>query len=510
MDGILTKDADTITHNANTTHNSHRTSQNTTTHITQHNTQMINKASELAFESIPGCVLQLYVWLDNPKEAGTYALVSIGISAATTGFTSAMMSFDFDVDVSRRKNQPKFYGYIPDDHALRGRCFVLMTVISSLHNLSRSVGVALLATNNDKLLAWIFVGGEIGLYLGERKGDVEVGGKHAIKTQNGPASSYRTINLTTYSPQILVYKALRRDWRYWIRVEGLVSVLSSLICRVSVKVIVDYSGCIHFRHPFELGGAGFSLSMLWAQAFPFVALQFYDVDEEMKSRITIFLGGSFGLWVALNVMFFCTVDLSYVHTFFGTMTGPQYSCKMFLETEEDSLKWDAVFTNRIQYTESIHGEVKEWVKANIDTWKSDNPEWFVIEKIPDDFLPKEMFEAEGGAKRRRSSLSLREIIGGTAVAPSPKIEEDGGKSGREVVPVQGESSMSPNKTGEKDLREAWKKMAADVYDTRSGNYKSNIAHVRRLFGENEELLKPLLTLCPQFMIILCFILEVSV
>jgi len=37
-------------------------------------------------------------------------MVSILISALTTGYTSAMLSFDFDIDVERMKNQPKFYG----------------------------------------------------------------------------------------------------------------------------------------------------------------------------------------------------------------------------------------------------------------------------------------------------------------------------------------------------------------------------------------------------------------
>ena len=31
--------------------------------------------------------------------------------------------------------------------------------------------------------------------------------------------------------------------------------------------------------------------------------------------------------------------------------------------------------------------------------------------IPDEFLPKYVFEAEGGENRRRSSVSLREIVG---------------------------------------------------------------------------------------------------
>ena len=124
-----------------------------------------NKMSELATESIPGCVLQLYVWLTNPEEAGSTALVSIGISALTTGFSSAMIAFDFDVDVPHRRSQPKFYGYIPDDNGARGRCFMLMTLISSLHNLSRSLGCALLAAAGNKGLILYFVGGELILYL---------------------------------------------------------------------------------------------------------------------------------------------------------------------------------------------------------------------------------------------------------------------------------------------------------------------------------------------------------
>ena len=84
--------------------------------------------------------MQIYVWWENTEEAGRFALISIAISALTTGYTSAMISFDIDVDVSHRKDQPRFYGYIPDDNALRGRCFMLMMLISAMHNISRSLG----------------------------------------------------------------------------------------------------------------------------------------------------------------------------------------------------------------------------------------------------------------------------------------------------------------------------------------------------------------------------------
>jgi len=151
---------------------------------------MCNKSSELVTKSIPGCVLQMYVWLSNPEEAGSFALGSVGISALTTGFSSAMIAFDFDVDIPHRKNQPNFYGYIPDDNGARGRCFMLMTMISALHNLSRRVGCTLLAAAGNKGLILYFVGGEMLLYL--------------------------------------FFKLARADFMIWPRIEGFLSIIMSI------------------------------------------------------------------------------------------------------------------------------------------------------------------------------------------------------------------------------------------------------------------------------------------
>jgi hypothetical protein len=126
---------------------------------------MFNKGTELACESIPGCILQCWVFLGNSEQAGQFAALSILISALTTGYSSAMISFDMDVDLPHRKMQPKFYGYVPDDHSARGRTFMLMTAISAIHNLSLSVGCAMFALADMDLL-FSFVGGEIAVYLG--------------------------------------------------------------------------------------------------------------------------------------------------------------------------------------------------------------------------------------------------------------------------------------------------------------------------------------------------------
>ena len=62
-----------------------------------------------------------------------------------------------------------------------------------------------------------------------------------------------------------------------------------------------------------------------------------------------------------------------------------------------------------------------------------------MEKIPDEFLPSEVLAAEGGAKRRRSSLSLREVVG---------LEEGGGakKKGSRVHPEAPTSNVAIDKT----------------------------------------------------------------
>ena len=63
---------------------------------------------------------------------------------------------------------------------------------------------------------------------------------------------------------------------HWVPVEGPFGVIFSFVERVVVKVIVDFSGCLAFRHPGELGGTAFSLSLLWAQAMPFLALLMFQ------------------------------------------------------------------------------------------------------------------------------------------------------------------------------------------------------------------------------------------
>ena len=85
---------------------------------------------------------------------------------------------------------------------------MLMTMMSTCHNLSRSVGCALLAALGEDMVLSFF-GGEMLLYL--------------------------------------AWKLFRSDFMAWFQVEGSLGLFLSLVYRVFVKVIVDFSGCLHFR-----------------------------------------------------------------------------------------------------------------------------------------------------------------------------------------------------------------------------------------------------------------------
>ena len=114
----------------------------------------------------------------------------------------------------------------------------------------------------------------------------------------------------------------------------------------------------------------------------------------------------------LNALFFYVIDRSYMHTFFGTKTGAQYIAELFRTSTLDSAKFKAAFSKRRSYINEIEEEVKEWLKENIDRFILEQPEWWKIEMVGDEFLPQEAIEAEGGARRRRKSSvnSVRELF----------------------------------------------------------------------------------------------------
>ena len=82
---------------------------------------------------------------ENDGSYSKAALASIIVSACTTGFTAATISFDFDASPQRRRDEPAFYGYIPDSAGRRTAIFFCMLMNGALLLLLRSFSTALLA-----------------------------------------------------------------------------------------------------------------------------------------------------------------------------------------------------------------------------------------------------------------------------------------------------------------------------------------------------------------------------
>ena len=70
----------------------------------------------------------------------------------------------------------------------------------------------------------------------------------------------------------LLYKVIRGDWRYFLNLPAAGSFFASVILRVTVKVIHDFTGFLHARHPYEMGGFYWMLNMAMTQGSVFAAI----------------------------------------------------------------------------------------------------------------------------------------------------------------------------------------------------------------------------------------------
>ncbi|GMI24556.1 hypothetical protein TeGR_g3140 [Tetraparma gracilis] len=123
---------------------------------------MIYTCFELVCESIPGSVLQLAALVrEASKDDGKFSKVALGsiiVSACTTGFTAATISFDFDVAPQRRRDEPDFYGYVPDSAGKRTAIFFCMIMNGALLLLLRSLSTALLLMVEVRFVLYYYLG----------------------------------------------------------------------------------------------------------------------------------------------------------------------------------------------------------------------------------------------------------------------------------------------------------------------------------------------------------------
>jgi hypothetical protein len=325
--------------------------------------------------------LQVYVYL---KTSGTKReLVSIIISALTAGFSSAVISYDFDVSPQKRLETPSFYGYVPVGSS-RTLIFGCMVLNSALQLVVTSFSAALLMLANTRYYAW-YLSGNMGLYL--------------------------------------LWRVARGDFWYWIPIDGNLGLLTSLVVRVIVKSLTDFTGVVQFRHPHELGGSYWTANMAMVALFSAVAVvvHYNGAGEARRAKVSeqtawYFVVSVNGAWVLVFGAFLYLMKPEYRKTFFSFKTGKQNSMDYFL-SDDDAVKCQVLGDNRNMWKE-IEPEVKEWVQAGWERWEDETPEWFTDafkRSVDDSWLPMEELRRQtvmGGGVRRRSSVGEMFGVGG--------------------------------------------------------------------------------------------------
>ena len=351
-----------------------------------------SKMIELFAESIPGCVIQICGYMTNPDPDGM-ALASIIISALTAGFTGAQISYDMDTDPSKRATKPHFYGYVPDVAAKRTIVFITMVFMNASMLLVKSLAVALFIRLGSNYVLGYFA--------------IDLGVFFAIKIWN-------------------------RDFTYYLPLEGFwFTLVISCLIRFICKIIADFTGIVHMRHPGEMGGAYFTFNVMSSLCALLVATKVND-DRFGDMRNTWRLCGL--IFLAMGVLwtvFLRTIKKEYLGTFFSTETGFRSNVRMFLDSTDESVKI-TIFGCHPSQWEGIREEVKTWIMLNWERWREEKPEWLTQERktqIPDDFKPTEQSLFLQTIKTDRSAKVVPTVGGPDMTVRTkraPRIKVDGG------------------------------------------------------------------------------------
>jgi hypothetical protein len=336
------------------------------------------------------------------KDVGTSAWLSLAVSAITTGFTSATISYDWDTDPARREVAPDFYGYIPAKASKRSVVFVSMMLLTAGMLLIRCTTIVLLGLIGGSW-AFLYIGADLGLYL--------------------------------------LVKILRGDFWHGVPLGGNIEIVSSILMRVVTKIITDFTSIVQFRHPNEVGGAYwlFGLVLTMGSLPVSIYLASSHVDERAIDIASSIVNYIILITTLCFAVFFLYIEKKYWHTFLSIQRGKDRTMAYFLEGENDAIKFQTLKQSRHHWV-SIEGEIKKWVESNWAKWEEEQPEWFtdvMKAKVPVDFIP-----GDGDARRRESvrrasvDAEAEDGIAG-ALRASIRRASVGGADGGDIIGVGG-------------------------------------------------------------------------
>ncbi len=318
-----------------------------------------SKVIEVVVESIPATILQIHSILNAielNRQLDLMAFTSCCVSIACTGYISASLSYEMDVEPAARRRRPDFYGYVRDESNFRFALIFFMWLLSSAHCASKALTIVLLVESDISFL-WKLFAVDFGF--------------------------------------LLLLKVMRQDFSFWMILSENASLQAflTMIVRIFEKLMVDFSAFLDFRDPLELGGLYFSTTLIISHTSMYLALfQYHD-----RSAVDI-------LWVvAVALTSLWTIGIAGViicvkpdkrSTFWSTTTAPEYLTRQFRrENASDYEKLSVLATNSAAlWKKSLHDDIVTWLADGLwEEWSeiSRRPEWLSEEAlhcIPEDII----------------------------------------------------------------------------------------------------------------------------
>jgi hypothetical protein len=193
----------------------------------------------------------------------------------------------------------------------------------------------------------------------------------------------------------MVYKAARRDFQSWIPGSGF---FISALHRVVSKLLVDFTSCVHFRQPFELGGIYYlftTITSLCSSLMTAALYCRYFPGEGKPDVILIFsiLGALFAIWVVAFCCFLLLVKRSHVRTFWcSRAANGDYAPSFAFEFQDSEIQQQLTI---FQYHEGLWkhragDHVTQLLLTHYARLQQEQPPWLeaVARTIPDSYLPK--------------------------------------------------------------------------------------------------------------------------
>jgi len=315
---------------------------------------MMFKLAEVFSESIPMSIVQINTIFES-EDWDVPIAGALFMSVLFVAEAVSYMTYMKDISEESRRSGTIFYGFVP----LAGvRLLVVkwsMILLSFCQLLGKSSEMAILWVLGGKKLVFSVLGGEMVVYL--------------------------------------IFKVVRGDFRYWMPLPQGFSLVFSLIMRVTVKTVADFTGFVHARHPYEMGGFYWMFNMVLTQAGVFTSIYLLESEDQLgeddrAERYRTTASGGLFVWCIAIVMLYFGSEKDFRHTFFSLRTSKGYSKALF-DSVEDEIKFQ-IFEDHPNYYAHYEDKIKDWMAENWLRLHEKMPDWLteeLIDLIPVRLLP---------------------------------------------------------------------------------------------------------------------------